>query len=239
MTAAGLSIPRDLWVSIPGLGTEGKINTAHFLGDAEGYPGGGPALAQAAVQALFDVPQQYYVRVNFTAFEKLIDLIGGIDVDVPYPIDDPLYPDSGYGYEPLTIPAGRIHMDGRLALKYARTRHEAMGDFDRMQRQQQVIMAVRDKATSIGQIGKVPEVLNVVGDALRTDLTLPEILALAKKWTQIPRENIHAYRIDETLVTPWVTPQGGQVLLPDREKIAGVVAEFLGQSGRVANMTQP
>ena len=145
LTAAGLSIPRDVWVTIPAIGTEGKINTAHFLGDAENYPGGGPALALATVQAVLNVPMQYYVRVNFAAFEKLIDLIGGIDVDVPYPIDDPLYPDSGYGYEPLYIPAGHIHMDGRLALKYARTRHDAMGDFDRMQRQQQVILAVRDK----------------------------------------------------------------------------------------------
>ena len=91
------------------------------------------------------------------------------------------------------------------------------------------MLAIRDKALSIGSIDRVPEVLNAVGDSLHTDLTLPEILSLAKKWSQIPRENIHTYRIDETMIQPYVTPQGGQVLLPDREKIAEVVAQFLGQ----------
>ncbi|CAG0947467.1 partial Polyisoprenyl-teichoic acid--peptidoglycan teichoic acid transferase TagU, partial [Anaerolineae bacterium] len=189
LTAAGLSIPRDLWVTIPGLQREGKINTAHFFGDAEAYPGGGPALAQATVEAMLNVPMQYYVRVNFSAFEKLIDLIGGIDVDVPYPIDDPLYPDSGYGYEPLTIPAGRIHMDGRLALKYARTRHEAMGDFDRMQRQQQVILAVRDKLTQGDRLGplltQAGSILDTLGESIKTNLTLEQIIQLAQLGGQI------------------------------------------------------
>jgi polyisoprenyl-teichoic acid--peptidoglycan teichoic acid transferase len=129
----------------------------------------------------------------------------------------------------LRIPAGRVHMDGDLALKYVRTRHTD-SDFGRLQRQQQVMLAIRDKALSIGSISKVPEALNAVGDSLQTDLTLPEMLSLAKKWGQIPRENIQAYRIDETMIQPYVTPQGGQVLLPDREKIAEVVARFLGQA---------
>jgi hypothetical protein len=75
----------------------------------------------------------------------------------------------------------------------------------------------------------VPEVLNAVSDSLQTDLTLPEILSLAKKWSQISREDIHTYRIDETMIQPYVTPQGGQVLQPQWDKIAEVVAEFLGQ----------
>ena len=120
-------------------------------------------------------------------------------------------------------------MDGELALKYVRTRH-GDSDFGRLQRQQQVMLAIRDKAVSIGSLNRVPEVLNAVSDSLQTDLTLPEILSLAKKWNQIPRENIHNYRIDETMIQPYVTPQGGQVLLPDRDKIAEVVAQFMGQT---------
>ena len=135
-TAAILSIPRDLWVPIPGYNTEGKINTAHFIGDATGYPGGGPALAMETVRYNLGSPVQDYIRLNFGAFEKLIDLIGGIDVYVEQTIDDPLYPDSGYGYEPLHIDAGWQHMDGRLALKFARTRHSEKGDFDRAHHQQ-------------------------------------------------------------------------------------------------------
>jgi anionic cell wall polymer biosynthesis LytR-Cps2A-Psr (LCP) family protein len=142
---------------------------------------------------------------------------------------DEEYPTPDYRTEVLKIPAGRVHMDGELALKYVRTRH-GDSDFGRLQRQQQVMLAIRDKAVSIGSLNRVPEVLNAVSDSLQTDLTLPEILSLARKWSQIPRESIHNYRIDETMIQPYVTPQGGQVLLPDREKIAVLVAQFLGQA---------
>ena len=225
-TAALLSIPRDLYVPLPGLDQQ-RINTAYFWGDYKQLPGGGPQLALDTIEYNFGIPIDRYGVIDFNGFQAVIDAIAGVDIDVPREIIDTAYPTEDYGIETLIIPAGRVHMDGALALKYARTRH-ADSDFGRLQRQQQVLLAVRDKALSIGQLGKVPEVLNVVGAALRTDLTLPEILALAKKWTQIPRENIHTYRIDETMITPWVTPQGGQVLLPDREKIAQMVAQFLG-----------
>ncbi|HZY40989.1 MAG TPA: LCP family protein [Anaerolineae bacterium] len=226
-TAAMLSIPRDLYVPLPGFDQQ-RINTAYFWGDYNQLPGGGPQLAMDIIEYNFGIPVDRYGVIDFNGFKQVIDAIDGLDLDVPREIIDYEYPTEDYGIETRIIPAGRVHMDGALALKYVRTRH-ADSDFGRLQRQQQVLLAVRDKALSIGQLGKVPEVLNVVGDSLRTDLTLPEILSLAKKWTQIPRENIHAYRIDETMITPWVTPQGGQVLLPDRAKIAQMVAQFLGQ----------
>lgn len=223
LTAAGLSIPRDLWVTLPGLEISGKINTAHFFGDAEEYPGGGPALAQATVQRTLDVPFQYYVRANFTAFEKLIDLIGGIDIDVPNPIDDPLYPDSGYGYEPLYIPAGRIHMDGRLALKYARTRHDVMGDFDRMKRQQQVILAVRDKLMQGDRLTQLltqaGPILQTLGESIKTNLTLEQIIQLAQLGAQIDPSRIRLMTITPDKVLPLHVdsnpPQDALVLKPD------------------------
>ena len=144
-TAGMLSINRDLWVKIPGGQREGKINTAHFLGEVEHVPGGGPALAMQTVQAALDMPVPYYIRLNFSAFERLIDLIGGIDINVEETIDDPAYPDAGFGYDPFHIDAGWQHLDGRTALKYARTRATAGSDLDRVKRQQQVILAVRDK----------------------------------------------------------------------------------------------
>ncbi len=144
-TAGMLSINRDLWVKIPGGEREGKINTAHFLGEVERVPGGGPALAMQTVQAALDIPVQYTIRLNFSAFEQLIDLIGGIDLRVEETIDDPDYPDAGFGYEPFHIDAGWQHLDGRTALKYARTRATPAGDLDRVKRQQQVILTVRDK----------------------------------------------------------------------------------------------
>ena len=103
---------------------EGKINTAHFLGEVEHVPGGGPTLAMQTVQAALDIPLPYYIRLNFTAFEKLIDMIGGIDLNVAETIDDPDYPDAGFGYDPFHIDAGWQHMDGRTALKVrAHPRH--------------------------------------------------------------------------------------------------------------------
>ena len=242
LTAAGLSIPRDLWVSIPALRTEGKINTAHFYGDVEEYPGGGPALAQATVQATLNVPMQYYVRVNFTAFEKLIDLIGGIDVDVPYPIDDPLYPDSGYGYEPLYIPAGRIHMDGRLALKYARTRHDAMGDFDRMRRQQQVMLAVRDKLVQgdrlVQLLTQAGPILQTLGESIKTNLTLEQIIQLAQLGAQIDPSRIQLKTVTPEMTLPLHVdsdpPQDALVLKP---AVAQQLHDYLINAGALVAVT--
>jgi LCP family protein required for cell wall assembly len=236
-TAALLSIPRDLYVSLPGANVQSRINAAYAWGEAKRLPGGGSAYAEKTITDLFGVPVQRYAIIDFDGFTKIVDAVGGVDIDVPHEIIDNAYPTPDYRAERLAIPAGRIHMDGDLALKYVRTRHQD-SDLGRLQRQQQVMLAIRDRALSIGSIDKVPEVLNAVGDSLATDLTLPEILSLAKKWGQIPRENIHPYRIDETMIQPYVTPQGGQVLLPEWEKITKVVAQFLGQAPAIPMTAQ-
>jgi LCP family protein required for cell wall assembly len=236
-TAAMLSIPRDLYVPLPGYNEQQRINTAYFWGELNGRPGGGPGFAAETVTYNFGIPLQRYAVIDFEGFKKIVDAVGGVEIDVPQEIIDYEYPTPDYGTEVLQIPAGQVHMDGELALKYVRTRH-GDSDFGRLQRQQQVMLAIRDKAVSIGSINRVPEVLNAVSDSLQTDLTLPEILSLAKKWSQIPRENIHNYRIDETMIQPYITPEGGQVLLPDRDKIAGVVAQFLGQAPDSPAMAQ-
>ena len=228
-TAALLSIPRDLYVPLPNLNMQDRINTAYFYGQYYKVPGGAAAYAMQTIGWNLGIPINKYAIIDFEGFKKVVDAVGGVDIDVPHEIIDDAYPTPDYGTERLDIPAGRVHMDGDLALKYVRTRH-GDSDFGRLQRQQQVMLAIRDKALSIGSIGKVPETLNAVGDSLETDLSLPEILALAKKWAAIPRENIQTYRIDETLTQPYVTPQGGEVLPPLRDKIAALVAEFLGQT---------
>src|SRR5512134_841068 len=201
-TAGMLSINRDLWVKIPGgqRQREGKINTAHFLGEVEQVPGGGPALAMQTVQAAFDVPVQYYIRLNFSAFEQLIDLIGGIDLDVETTIDDPDYPDAGFGYEPFHIDAGWQHLDGRTALKYARTRATPGSDLDRVQRQQQVILAVRDKLLKeqrlpqlLTQIGSL---LTVYSGSIQTNLTPGQLQELIEFAAGIDRDQIYSVTLD-------------------------------------------
>jgi LCP family protein required for cell wall assembly len=237
-TAALLSIPRDLYVSLPGTNVQSRINAAYAWGEVNRLPSGGSGYAEETITDNFGVPLQRYAVIDFNGFKKIVNAVGGVEVDVPNEIVDDAYPTPDYGTEQLVIPAGNIHMNGDLALKYVRTRHQD-SDLGRLQRQQQVMLAIRDKALSIGSIDKVPEVLNAVGDSLATDLTLPEILSLAKKWSQIPRENIHTYRIDETMVQPYVTPQGGQVLLPDQDKIAAMIAQFLGQAPSMPMAAQP
>ncbi len=245
-SAGALSIPRDLWVPIPGYG-EGRINTANYLGDAYDYPGGGPALAMQTVQWNLGIHIHHYVRVNFRAFVELVDLIGGIDIYVEEEIDDPTYPSSDpadpYGYDPLHIDAGWQHMDGELALKYARTRHSPGGDFDRARRQQQVLMAVLDKVTRLNMLPQLlphaPQMWATLSDSVQTDLTLDQIVRLANLATQIPRENIKMAVIGEECTMFWETPDGQQVLIPIRECIRQVRDDLFTVGPRVAEGEDP
>ncbi len=133
-----LSIPRDLYVQLPGYSAPQRINTALALGELQ-RAGYGPTLAMQTVQYNLGMPINDYVIADFNALIKLVDSIGGIDVDVPAPIADYDFPDMGYGYDPLILSAGLQHMDGYTAQKYARTRH-GDSDFDRARRQQQVLV---------------------------------------------------------------------------------------------------
>ncbi len=221
-SAALLSIPRDLWVPIPGH-EAGRINTAHFLGEVDDGPAGGPALAKTTVQYTLGVPIHYYVRINFEGFKDLIDAIGGVTIDVKEAIHDSKYPDENYGYQTVDIPAGVQPMDGDTALKYVRTRHGA-SDFVRARRQQQLIQAVRDKVFKLDiPLTKIPEILSLLGDSVQTDLSLTEMYSLAKWARAIPSENITSAVIDEKMTTSYVTPDGADVLLPDQAAIRELV----------------
>jgi len=222
MSGGMLSIPRDLWVPIPGY-EEGRINTAHYLGEIYDYPGGGPALAAKTVQYNLGVPIHYHARFNFTAFEHLVDLIGGIDVYVSEEISDATYPDEAYGYDPLYIPSGWQHFDGEMALKYARTRHSLGGDFDRAKRQQQVLVAILEQVTRLDLLPQLapraPEVWQTLKDSVVTDLTLDEVIALAQLASEVDSENIRYAVVDENYTQFWSTPDGQQVLIPLRDRI--------------------
>jgi LCP family protein required for cell wall assembly len=255
MSAGMLSIPRDLWVTIPGYDQQNRINTAHYFGDLYDYPGGGPALARDTVAWNLGVPIDYYVRVNFTAFETLIDEIDGIDLDIPETIDDPNYPDEAYGYDPFYIEAGEQHLDGKMALKYARTRATFGGDFDRGRRQQQVILAVRDRVVKLNQlprlVAKAPALMETLGDAVQSDLSLDQAIRLARLASEIDPEGVVTGVLDQNYTSAMETPEGWQVLVVNREalrelrallfaeplvlKDTGAVAERLNaESARIA-----
>jgi LCP family protein required for cell wall assembly len=220
-TAGMLSIPRDLWVEIPGYGMD-TINTANRSGDYYSYPGGGPALALKTVQQNLGVTVNYYVRIDFTAFETFIDAIGGIDVNNETTIDDPQYPNGSYGYEPFYLEAGPQHLNGHDALRYARTRHNST-DIDRARRQQQVVMAVRDRVLNLNMlptlIAQAPGLYQTLNNSIWTNLTLEQMVSLALLGQEIPRGNIQSAVIDYRYVLEYTTPEGRQVLVPLRDKI--------------------
>jgi LCP family protein required for cell wall assembly len=239
-SAAMLTIPRDLYVPIPAPGAgENRINTANFYGDQTNYPGGGPALAKKTIEYNFAIPIHYYVLIDFDGFRKIIDALGGIDINVPQAIDDPEYPTEDYGVMRLQIPAGMQHMDGDLALKYARTRHTD-SDFGRSQRQMQVIMAARDKALKINALAQAPQLLQQLRDTIETDMTPDQILALAPIAAQVRPDNIKTRSIDLNLAYEIKLNTGADVLWPDREKIGALIAELFappqnGGSGATIN----
>ena len=141
-----ISIPRDLYVNIPGY-YQTRINSAYTLGEQNHYPGGGAALSEATIKQNIGTSINYYMALNFNGFKQLVDAVGGVDVNVKQTLDDPTYPNSNYsGFDPFHLSAGPHHLDGATALKYVRCRKGTCGnDYGRAARQQEVVLAVKDK----------------------------------------------------------------------------------------------
>ncbi len=221
-TGVMLSLPRDLWVEIPGHG-QGRINSAYALGEQNGQ---GEALLKQTVGTALGVRVDHLARIEFNAAVALVDAIGGVDIDVPSEINDPLYPDSAYGYAPLYIPAGRLHMDGALALKYMRTRHTS-NDFARAARQQQVLTAARQKIIQPGVwpgfVKSLPSLIAQLQTAITTDLNLGDLLDLAQQARDVPDGALRTAVLDGRYVTDYVTPEGAQVLLPLKDRLSTIV----------------
>ncbi len=183
---AVVSIPRDLWVRVGAYGSH-RINYAHQVGSQSGYPGAGPGLLTDTVSRVFAQPVHAFVRVDFAAFEKTIDAMGGIDVYCQRSFHDFLFND---GFD-----KGWLHLDGRRALAYARYRYinGPEGDnFARELRQQQVVNAMRDKlqhansATAMRLIAAVP----TLSTYTQTNLTTPQMIALYRRFRDVDPKNI-------------------------------------------------
>lgn len=230
--ASMLSFPRDLWVEIPTIGPN-RLNAAHFFGSANDYPGGGPALAKRTIQDNFAVPVHYYIRINFDGFRQVIDALGGIDIEVQEPIWDDRYPTDDCQYQTVQFDVGQYHMNGEEALKYARSRHYT-SDFDRARRQQQVLFAIYDKATSIQVIPRLPDLWATKGEAVQTDLSLIEVMKLARLGMQIDRDNIRRGVIDESMTYNMTTDKGWQVLNWDRQKVGALIQGLFGSPGSLS-----
>jgi LCP family protein required for cell wall assembly len=223
MTAGMLSIPRDLWVPIPNF-DYAKINTAYYLGEIYNLPGGGPQLAMDTVQEVLGVPIQYYAQVDFNSFMRLIDEIGGVRV---IPVTDLVLEEfGGTGYRTPIYAGEPVTLTGAYALSYARERYQTDGgDFDRSQRQQQVIMAIRDRILSFDMlptlISHAPALYNELSSGIRTNLNLSELLQLVTLALRIDPANITQTAIGpgETVHVITLDGQDAYVPIPDEIRV--------------------
>ncbi len=170
------SIPRDLFIDTPGYGLQ-RANTINVLGEQDA-PGTGAALVGAAIARSFQVQPDRYVRINFNSFIRLVDTLGGVDVEVPARLVDPQYPTPDWGTTTIVFEPGWQRMDGERALAYVRTRH-ADDDYRRAGRQQQVVEAVFRALLSPENWLRLPAALIVFGESVDTDLSLTDLLLIA------------------------------------------------------------
>jgi LCP family protein required for cell wall assembly len=219
-TAGMLSIPRDLYVEIPGFGFN-RINTAYMFGEAYRMPGLGPALAVQVVENVTGVPIQFYAVVDFQTFERLIDEIGGIDVLVTERIKI-----SPIGRESIWLDPKAYHLDGAEALAYARVRKGAGDDFGRARRQQQVALAVIDRvldpAILARLVGRAPVLFQELAAGIRTNMGLDQMISLGWLAIQTPRDSIRSGVIGPPDMVGFHTlPDGAAILrqVPDQIRI--------------------
>lgn len=219
-TAGILSIPRDMWVSIPGF-DHGKINTAYFLGEAYNLPGGGPGLAVKTVEEFLGIPINYYAQIDFGAFVRFIDEIGGVKIDVPERITVDLIGDGAETKK--TLKPGVQVLPGEWALAYARNRSTGGGDFDRAVRQQQVILGIRDRVLSVDTlptlITKAPTLFKELSAGINTNLGLEEAIKLALLAQEVGDEDIVRGALSEEHVLFGRSQDNLSILIPLPDKI--------------------
>jgi LCP family protein required for cell wall assembly len=218
-----LSLPRDLWVSIPGY-ANAKIDLA--------YKEGGAPLARATVEKAFKIPIHYYAWVGLNGLVKVIDRVGGVDVDVLHPVLDDNYPndfnDSGYGTERVYLAAGPQHLDGRHTLQYVRSRHgDLLSDFGRSIRQQQVLLAIQQRTAGMDLVTALPTFARDLNGHVKTDLDLVRLTQL-----MLFMRGLRAADVHQAFITPFVrdavSPDGQQILLADWPVVHTYLQQLFG-----------
>jgi polyisoprenyl-teichoic acid--peptidoglycan teichoic acid transferase len=227
-SAGMISIPRDLWVPIPGFDYN-KINTAYYLGEVYNLPGGGPGLAMKTVEQLLGVPIQYYAQIDFQAFVDFIDHIGGVKLT----LEEPMKLDRRGPNNTVTIEPGLYTLPGEYALAYVRTRTTEGGDFDRAMRQQKFIMAVRDRILEFDMMPKLVanagRIYNDISAGINTNMTINEVIKLGWSVLDINRDDITTEVISNLYVTMAESEDGLDILRPVPDKIRLLRDEVFGE----------
>ena len=215
--ALGLvSIPRDLWVEIPGH-AEDRINTVMNVARRSGED---PlALLGRVVENTLGLPIGHSVAIDLGVFERAVDALGGITVDVPCPILDRfLDPRDPTGYRKLDLSAGAARLDGVTAAMYARSRH-GRSDFSRARRQQAILVGMRRELSKSGSVVRLAKLFDSLEDSLETDLSRAEVLRLAQRLLRVAPTHLHGLVLGAEQVSAMQATGGRAVLRPKPEAI--------------------
>ncbi|PIR54002.1 hypothetical protein COU75_03160 [Candidatus Peregrinibacteria bacterium CG10_big_fil_rev_8_21_14_0_10_42_8] len=229
-----LSLPRDLYLLDTEKMGKGKLNTMYR--DFRSYLiyQKGMEAEAASIEALKEVAREignkvgieihHTVKVDFIAFTRAVDTLGGIDVDIPYDIEDREYPNETHGFEPFIIKAGLRHLDGATALKYARSRHTT-SDFGRSARQQQILGIMAHKAKETGVLkdpAAITSFMKIMSENVETTMTLRELIGAAEIAQDLDREKIVAMQLnDRNALYDYTIEPGGFLYTPPRSLFQG------------------
>ncbi len=228
-TVRAVIVPRDLYVQIPGIGDD-KITRAYDFGSkaADGDAVAGMDLVKQTVAANFGVEADACVLTTFDGFQQIVDALGGIDVENPYDLYDAEYPTIDYGSKEIFYPAGSLHLSGEQALEFARTRHQDSDD-GRTMRQQLLLRAMLQRVHDPGLAARIPSLVEKTRDAVRTDLTPSQQVALAVAAPAFRDEDVTF-----TTLTPYLwgdtAPNGMWIYNGDWTQLSGIVQAALDGS---------
>jgi polyisoprenyl-teichoic acid--peptidoglycan teichoic acid transferase len=225
-TVRAISIPRDLFLEIPGFGFD-KITRAYDFGSKSngGSFKSGAQLVRETITWNFGIEMDGVVFTTFDGYVQIVDALGGVDVENPYDLYDAEYPTRDYGYKEIYYPAGWIHLDGEQALEFSRSRHQD-GDDGRVMRQQLVIRALLERARDPEIAAVLPEIMVENMGAVRTDLGPSKRLALALAAPEFTNDGVTFSSLNG-LVYPDSTSSGMWIYSGDWSQIPGYVDGFL------------
>jgi LCP family protein required for cell wall assembly len=229
-TVRTVIIPRDLYVEIPGFGYD-KITRAYDHGskaqggDVAAGVEAGMALVKQTVAANFGIEADGIVLTTFDGFVKIVNALGGLDLVNPYDLYDAEYPTPDYGTKEIYYPAGPLHLTGEEALEFVRTRHQDSDD-GRVMRQQLVLRAMLERARDPELAPRLPRLIETTREAVRTDLTLEEQLALALAAPDFTNENVSFATVNGFLYSDYA-PNGMWIYSADWSLLPGYVQGVL------------
>lgn len=205
-----LSIPRDTRVAIPTKGVTRKINYAHAVGGAE--------LTVKTVEQFLQLPVHYYMETNFAGFSKIIEVLGGVTINVEERMYKPL--------EGINLRAGLQKLNGEDALSYVRWRDDGRADIGRIERQQKFLRALAEQALQFSTLWKVPQLLEELEKYVDTDLKLQQMITLANKFKDLQKIKIQTYQVPGE---PDETNYGGSYWIADEQELNKILSKIYDQ----------